>query len=400
MTTRSKSAKKDLGRLLLERGWATEEQLRLALERQRRSGGALSTALLELEVVSEGQLLNALADLHGLPPAGAAELASIPSTVVALLSPREASRYRAVPFAVAAGRADVATDRPDSLDELDELSFLLGKRLAVYVTTEVRLADALERCYGIARPARLGELAGRLSGAPRPAESRSLQPKPPAGADAVPGAPVWQEEPERASVVTSRFRPLSPSVAPDPRRVIALTPDERRALRAEARAQAQPLEDALLRLELADSARQVGDTILEALAPHFEVLVLLRPRGDRWVGWLGIGPALDVDRLREADFGDAEASFLLELEPGVDAWSGSLAPLPAHRRLSAAWGGDLGGTFTAAGVRLGDRLICVLLGRPRLEEQPALADRDLRRLCDAAARSFQALLAGEHDRDH
>jgi hypothetical protein len=407
VATRPKSAKKDLGRLLLDRAWADEEQLRLALERQRRSGGALSTALLELDVLSEGRLLTALAELHSLPPAGATELATIPSTVIALLSPREASRYRVVPFAAVGGRADVATDRPDALEDLDELSFLLGKRLALHVTTEVRLADALERYYGIARPARLGDLVARLTGAPRPSQPKVGPPAAPeALADATSQGSHWSEveEETRAPSITSRFRPLSPTVAPDPRRVISLTAEERQALSgtgapSEPVGGARLLEDALVRLQLAASASQVGDTLLQTLAGDFELVALLRPRRSRWVGWLGAGHGLASDRLRACEFGDSEPSFLLELEPGVDLWTGGLAPLPAHGRLAASWGGDLAGEFTAAGVRLGERLVCVLVGRRKPNHVPALDDGALRELASAAARAFQTLLAGEREDD-
>ncbi len=402
VTTRSRSEKKDLGRRLRDRGWAEEGQLRLALERQRRSGGALSTALLELEAVSESRLLDALAELHGLPPAGATELDEIPPTVIALVSPREASRYRVVPFAAVGGRADVATDRPGAIEELDELSFLLGRRLAVHVTTEVRLVEALERWYGIARPSRLGELVARLTAPPPGSEPPSDTPSvPDVSSRPLPGAPVWHQEESRTPIVTSRFRPRAPTVPPDPRRVISLTAEERQALSAGrgpagSIVAARFLDEALHRLQLAATARQVGDVVLEATSGDFDWVALLRRRRDRWVGWLGTGHGLVTDRLRSCDFGDSEPSFVLELEPGDDLWTGPLTLLPAHQRLAAAWGDDLEGRFTAGGLRLRERLVGVFLGRRPAERAPNLDDEALRQLLGAAGRALQTLLAAEH----
>lgn len=328
-------------------------------------------------------------------------MTSIPGTVLALLSPREASRYRVVPFAAVGGRADVATDRPDAFEELDELSFLLGKRLVVHITTEVRLAEALERCYGIARPARLSELIARLSGPPRPAPTPAASPPAQESPPELypPGAPMWHEEEARPSIITSRFRPLTPVVPPDPPRVIPLTPEERRALGESVRAAPSPgvrlLEDALGRLQVATSARQVGQTLLETLSGDYTWVALFRARHDEWAGWLGTGPGLSTDRLRSCELRASEPSVVLELQPGLDLWSGVLAPLPAHARIAAAWGGSLEGEFTVAGMRLRDRLVCIAIARRASDRPRGLDDQALRQLFAAAGQSFETLLTGE-----
>ncbi len=396
MPTRSKADKRDLGRLLLEREWVEDEQIRLALDRQRQLGGSLSTSLLEIEALSEGRLLSAHADLHGVPAAGTAELGTVPPAVIALLSPREASRYRAVPFAVAGGRADIATDRPEAFDELDELSFLLGKRLAVHVTSEVRLAEALERYFGVRRTARLAELAARLQApaTPAPAAPRAT----PALPESLPGAVPGPADASRPPAVGGRFRPLTPTVPPDPRRVVALSESERRALSAASSGApmpaARPLEvdDALMRLPVATSARQVGQLLLVALEPAFEQLVLLRPRQEEWLGWMGRGEGLETWKLESLAIAGSEPSVIEQLSPGRDLWWGELAALPAHRRLVATWGGSLEGSFAAVGVRLGARLLCVGIGKLAPGRIPEADAEAIGRLLEGAAGAFQALL--------
>ncbi|HEX7622095.1 MAG TPA: hypothetical protein VF400_00890, partial [Anaeromyxobacteraceae bacterium] len=59
----------DLAALLVEAGIASAAALERALARQREAGGTLDTALLELDLVEEDDLLRLLARASGLPPA-------------------------------------------------------------------------------------------------------------------------------------------------------------------------------------------------------------------------------------------------------------------------------------------------------------------------------------------
>lgn len=402
-----KAQLRDLGQALVDRGWMGEDALERARTRQLRLGGHLTTAVLEGGSVSEARMLQALAEVHGLPAVGAEELAGVPADVIGLVSSRDAARFRAVPFAATVSRLDVATDRPDSLQELDELAFIVGRRLSVHVTTEARLAAALKLYYGAAIPARLAGLlerlergfpdsedaaAGRHATADVEAEDEGMAPAPPPAVQLAAGPPP--SEPTRAPDAPGRFRPLSPSVPADPRRTIPLTEDERRALHdASARndgGRHPALLEALARLELASSAGQIAESLMDGLDPWLEGLVVLRGSAGELVGWKTRTGREDVLRLFRVR--PDEPSIFADLLDDGPLYTGGLAATEPHQRLAACWDGDLTGTFTVLPIRLGKRPVCVVLGRARDAENATVPPEALRRLRDAAEHAFQALL--------
>ena len=136
-----------LGTLLVKHGWITKQQLGLAISRQREIGGRLGTCLLEMGAVSEDLLNRSLAEQQGVPTAAAEDLAAIEDKVSRLLPAPIAIRYRAVPFRATHGDVDIAMLEVDNLWLQDELSFIVGRRLSVYIATEVRVVEALSRYY-------------------------------------------------------------------------------------------------------------------------------------------------------------------------------------------------------------------------------------------------------------
>ena len=94
-----------IGRLLLDHGHISAEQLAAALDRQGSLGGRLGTSVLEMELVSEEVLVKTLAEQSGLPPATADDLREIPRSALDLLPAKVAVRHHAVPFRTGRGRA-------------------------------------------------------------------------------------------------------------------------------------------------------------------------------------------------------------------------------------------------------------------------------------------------------
>lgn len=386
----------------------SEEGLERARTRHQRLGGHLTTALLEGGSISESQLLQALSEAHGVPAVGAEELLQVPADVLALVGSRDAVRFRVVPFAATISRVDVATDRPDNLKDLDELAFIVGKRLSVHVTTEARLAAALKLHYDYAVPARLAALLERLErgfpdrgeaavpghAATVEAESEGMPPAPAPALEALSAEPPRPTEPARPREAVGRFRPLSPLVPADPRRTIPLTEDERRALRdASARddgSRHPALLEAVARLELASSAGQIAESLMDGLEPWLERLVVLRGSAGELVGWKAREGREDVLRLFRVR--PEEPSVFADLLDDAPLYTGGLAATEPHQRLAACWDGDLTGTFTALPIRLGGRPICVVVGRARDPEAATVPPEALRRLRETAEHAFQALL--------
>ncbi|MEM6796783.1 MAG: hypothetical protein AAF725_22615, partial [Acidobacteriota bacterium] len=154
---------KKLGQLLVERGWINGEQLIRAIQSQRMVGGRLGTCLLEMDVLTEDRLLDALADQLRVPAVRVEQLRSIDGETLRLLPVKVASRCRAVPFFANRNQVHVATLDVHDLRILDELAFCTDKRVVPHIVNEARIFEALEKFYGLELPRRYGHLLDRLN---------------------------------------------------------------------------------------------------------------------------------------------------------------------------------------------------------------------------------------------
>lgn len=284
-----------LGQLLVARGWITVQQLTRAIQNQNVVGGRLGTCLIEMDAISEDNLLKGLSEQLGVPPVELDDLRMIPEEVRALIPDKLARRCRTIPFQVLGGRLDVAMMDPRNLSAQDEIAFASGKRLKVHVAHEVRICEAMEKYFDEEMPSRFGLLLDRLNRArylwgqgkdapaktarpsaeeieedrrfsphrlvappplldldlPPPMRSRPTAPPPPAPAPA-PASPPAAARPA-AAVQAPAASPASPALAPapalptmqptpaaPPRRAtsVALTPDELAALQGGAKRRA------------------------------------------------------------------------------------------------------------------------------------------------------------------
>ena len=137
-----------LGEILEQRGRVAHEQTLRALRNQKVLGGRLGTCLLEIDAVSEEELLAALSEIHGVPPATAEDLRNIPAEVIALIPPKVALRCMAVPFYASGSNVKVALANARDLAVQDEINFVVGRRARWHVASDLRIHEALERWKG------------------------------------------------------------------------------------------------------------------------------------------------------------------------------------------------------------------------------------------------------------
>ncbi len=151
-----------LGEILERRRWLDRNQILRALRHQKVVGGKLGICLLEIEAISEDLLARALGEQQGLPVATAEDLRNVPPEVIALIPARVADRLRAIPFWASKTQVHVALGDGRNLSALDEVAFVTGKRVKPFVTTELRLAEALDRYYNVECPSRILRLLDRI----------------------------------------------------------------------------------------------------------------------------------------------------------------------------------------------------------------------------------------------
>jgi hypothetical protein len=146
--------KKNLGQLLIEKGFVDEKVLGEALQRQVIFGGRLGTNLLEMGVVSEDDLMRLLALQYNIPHAEPSHFEEISKVVLDSVPKELISKHRIVPLAVDGHRITLAMTDPHKLDIIDEVAFQTAMVVQPVVASEVRIAEALQSYYNIKREAR------------------------------------------------------------------------------------------------------------------------------------------------------------------------------------------------------------------------------------------------------
>ena len=412
-----------LGQLLVARGWITVQQLTRALQTQQVVGGRLGTCLIEMDAISEDNLLKGLSEQHGVPTVSLDDLRGIPDEVLALLPDKLARRCRAVPFRVVGTRLDVAMLEPRNLALQDEIAFASGKRVMVHVAHELRILEALERYYREETSSRYSMLVERLNRA-RYFWERDKQPEPPKAEDELTRLPPL---PAGRPVVR---RPAAPAPAkteappaPAPRRpsiqTVSMTEEERAALSAATRpvpaapgpapapppspaampSPASPALPAHASIDEVEAAftrthdrEEVARIALGFLARGYRRAALFQVAKDKVSAWMGQGE-LDLPIFQKFSIGFDQPSLFLNLRNGSSLHIGPLPPMPAHRELARAWGGELPRDCVVLPVRIKDRLVAVLYadGGLKAAKGPGIGGIELSHLQRLAAATGAAL---------
>src|SRR5438270_4376471 len=153
-----------LASLLVQDGLVSAKKMAEAFQRQVIYGGTLDTILLEMDVIDEGTLLDALGRSSALPIAG--DLPSLEQLQAAdvqkWMPAAMTERFRAVPVALDGNVLRVLVIDPPDRKQLDELGYTLSLTIEPIIVPEHRFVQAVELVYGVPVPARFASLAAKL----------------------------------------------------------------------------------------------------------------------------------------------------------------------------------------------------------------------------------------------
>jgi hypothetical protein len=271
---------------LLAAGLAPVETVRAAIARQAVYGGALDTALLEIDALAEAPLWNALAAATDLPVPDRAlcespEKVSLPVRAATELDAAWSARCRAVPVGHQAGALQILCGEPVARAELDAASAALGIPFTLYVAPEIWVAAVQQAVFGRPMAPRLVRLFARVVGAQpvrrwQASYAPEIAPEPPAAIERLaPRAPV----------------PVSP---PPPPAARSAAPPPPPAARSAALPAPEPLPspkpaapwfdkaaipDLIERLEMADDPVAAQEALIAITKQD------LGPKPKRWASW-------------------------------------------------------------------------------------------------------------------
>ncbi len=133
--------------ILVRNGVIGAEQLKEAAEMAQQAGMKVADALSRLGYATSEELVQAMAEEHGLDYVTVDELVVAPSVVE--LVPESVARENAIlPLAEDDGELRVAVSDPDDFETFEKLRFILNRRIEVSLATRESILDAINRHYG------------------------------------------------------------------------------------------------------------------------------------------------------------------------------------------------------------------------------------------------------------
>ncbi|MEJ2696034.1 MAG: type IV-A pilus assembly ATPase PilB [Candidatus Sulfobium sp.] len=135
-----------LGQLLTASSIISEEQLKQALNIQKKEGGRLGSNLVRLGFVTEDKLVSFLSRQFGVPAIDLGEY-HIDQSVLKLIPTDMAKKYLIMPVARVGATLTVAMADPSNVFAIDDIKFMTGYNVEVVVASESGIAGAISRHY-------------------------------------------------------------------------------------------------------------------------------------------------------------------------------------------------------------------------------------------------------------
>ncbi|MCP3105580.1 FrgA protein, partial [Myxococcus sp. K15C18031901] len=209
-----------LAQLLVSRLLLSQEKAGELLRHQQAQGVHLDTVLLEQGLFSEADVLSLLGEVSDFRPVNLVDFEPN-ADVATFIPPKIAERLCVVPLSLDGQTLHVACSYPVAKKELDEVGFLLGKPLELWVGTEVRIREWISVIYRQPLAPRFSQLIASLDPAQQRATATPPPPPPPEEesltADMVERlARSVAQEPLAADVRPAPREPAAPARAPEP----------------------------------------------------------------------------------------------------------------------------------------------------------------------------------------
>ena len=135
-----------LGSLLVANGLLTQDSLDAALREQSQTGKSLGRTLIDLQLVSESNLVSTLAGHIGLEFIDLADYAVDPSAAT-VISDSLARRYQAIPVGWEDGRLIVAMADPSNVFAIDDIRTITGVDVRTVVATRASILEAIDKYH-------------------------------------------------------------------------------------------------------------------------------------------------------------------------------------------------------------------------------------------------------------
>jgi len=124
-----------LGEMLIKESLITAEQLRQAVDHQKKQGGRLGTALIKLGFVKDDDITSVLSRQYGVPSINL-KYYDVDPTVIKLIPQDTAIRYQIVPLSRVGSTLTIAMTDPTNVFAMDDIKFMTGFNVEPVVASE------------------------------------------------------------------------------------------------------------------------------------------------------------------------------------------------------------------------------------------------------------------------
>lgn len=135
-----------LGQILINSNIISEEQLKQALNLQKKEGGRLGTNLIKLGFITEEKLVTFLSKQYGVPSINLSDHKIDPS-VIKLVPYEIAKKYLIIPIARVGATLTIAMADPSNVFAIDDVKFMTGYNVEVVVSSESSIINAINTYY-------------------------------------------------------------------------------------------------------------------------------------------------------------------------------------------------------------------------------------------------------------
>ncbi len=136
-----------LGQMLIKAGLITEEQLKQALEEQKKSGGKIGFNLVKLGFATEEDITSFLSEQYGVPAINLRHF-EIDEAILKLIPSEVAQKYLIIPINRTGATLTIAMADPTNVFAMDDIKFMTGYNVEPVVASEIAIREAIDQYYG------------------------------------------------------------------------------------------------------------------------------------------------------------------------------------------------------------------------------------------------------------
>ncbi len=136
-----------LGEILVKDSLISSDQLKQALEHQKKNGGRLGTVLVKLGIVSDEDITAVLSRQYGVPSINL-KFYEVDPSVIKLVPQETAVRYQIVPLSRVGSTLTIAMTDPTNVFAMDDIKFMTGFNVEPVVASETAISEAISKFYG------------------------------------------------------------------------------------------------------------------------------------------------------------------------------------------------------------------------------------------------------------